>query len=295
MSFAFEARTGVGHQVRSIAAEQIKKALKTAEARGDFDETVHSLRRRCKKIRGVLRLVQPNFGDYKSENSAVRDAADLLGGARDARVMVDTLDTLIGGRPEQVSSTDAGRARAYLVDRADRIAAEADGASPIERFMKIFADLQQRIGDWSFDANGFDLVGDGLELTYRQFQRDLETAEDKGTAEALHEWRKHSKYHWFHVTLLENSAADLLAARAKSLDTLGDHLGDHHNLAVLEETLLKAKDDVGDASAILTAIEKRQGELAGSAFALGHQLGAEKPGALRKRFEAYWALLPKGV
>ncbi|MDB5769992.1 MAG: hypothetical protein JWM42_366, partial [Burkholderia sp.] len=95
MSFAFKAKNQVLRQVRSIAAEQVDKAV--AEAGGppkDFDATVHQLRRRCKKLRGLLRMVKPHFKNFAAENAAVRDAADLLGGVRDARVMVETLDAL---------------------------------------------------------------------------------------------------------------------------------------------------------------------------------------------------------
>ena len=285
MSFAFNTKSGVGHQVRTIVGAQIEKALEEAKAGGDFDKTVHNLRRRCKKIRGVLRLIQPNFEDYKRENSAVRDAADLLGGVRDAQVMVETLDSLI-------SAGDTHLARQHLVARADRLAREMENSSPLEDFVEIFSALSERVKDWSFDNNGFDLVGDGLEKTYKQFLRDMETAEGKEDAVAMHEWRKQAKYHWFHVSLLEKSAPDLLKPREKALDRLGDALGDHHNLHVLEQTLKGMKDQLDEFGPILSALHSRQEELAKAAFELGLQLAAEKPGALRKRFEAYWTLLP---
>lgn len=286
MSFAFKSRSRVGHQVRAIAGEQIEKALASAQGGGDFDKTVHGLRRRCKKVRGLLRLVQPKFEDFKKENAALRDAANLLGGARDARVMVETLDGLtIAGHSQA--------AREYLVARAERSEAASKTDNPLGQFAEIFEKIGDRAKEWSFDTNGFDLVGDGLEKTYRQFLRDFEAAEGEQTATAMHEWRKQAKYHWYHVTLLSKSAPDLLAPRAKALDHLGEYLGDHHNLAVLTDVLNAAEQDLGDLGPILVAVAKRQEELGEQAFALGHQLAAEKPGALRKRSESYWSLLPE--
>lgn len=286
MSFAFKTRHAVGQQVRSIAGEQIDKALDGAKSGDDFDKTVHALRRRCKKIRGLLRLVEPNFEDFKAENSAVRDAADLLGGARDARVMVETLDSLtVAGHTQ--------RARSYLVDRADRSASAFEDKDPLGRFANIFTELGGRAKHWSFDTHGFGLVGEGLEKTYKAFLTDFDLAERNRDAVAMHEWRKRSKHHWYHVTLLVRSAPDLLEPRAKALDHLGEYLGDHHNLAVLQEALTRTSDEIGDSGPILAAIEKQQQELAGKAFALGRQLAAEKPRALHNRFEAYWAFLPK--
>lgn len=284
MSYAFKARTGVGHQVRHIVRSQVDKAIAAAKSPGDFDATVHALRRRCKKLRGILRLVQPNFDAYATENAAVRDAAGLLGGARDARVMVETLDAL---------SLPADEARDYLVVRADRIARDSAAEAPLDGFIRILSDFQTRVDDWSFDANGFDLVGDGLEKTFRQFRRDFEQALETEAAESMHEWRKHAKYHWFHVSLLERSAPDLLTPREKIFDRLGELLGDHHNLAVLEETLRQSPALLQSNTAIGSAIARRQDELARIAFGLGHQLAAEKPAALRARFEGYWALLPR--
>jgi CHAD domain-containing protein len=286
MSFSFKSRSGAAHQVRAIVGSQVEKALETARAGEDFDKTVHALRRRCKKIRGVLRLVRPNFGDYKNENDAVRSAADLLGGVRDAQVMVETLDGLTVAGHTQA-------AREHLVARVDRLARAMEASAPLERFAEIFAALGARARDWSFDTNGFDLVGDGLEATYRQFLRDMDAAEDGEDAVAMHEWRKHAKYHWYHVSLLEKSAPDLLPSREEALDQLGEYLGDHHNLHVLEETLRGMGDEIGDLAPIVAAIEARQEELADRAFALGRQLAADKPSALRKRFEAWWGLLPR--
>lgn len=286
MPYAFETRSRVGHQVRAIAGQQVEKALELAGSDGGFDKTVHALRRRCKKLRGLLRLVQPNFDDYGRENAALREAADLLGGARDARVMVETLDGLVVAGHSQA-------AREFLVSRADEIAEAERGANTLRRFSQIFGKLEKRAADWSFDANGFDLIGDGLEKTYRQFRHEMTIAESEHSAHAMHEWRKRAKHHFFHVSLLKTSAPDLLGERVETLDSLGERLGDHHNLAVLADTLTGAQGRLGEIGPILAAIEQRQAQLATDALALGQQIAAEKPSALRTRFEAYWALLPK--
>jgi hypothetical protein len=90
------------------------------------------------------------------------------------------------------------------------------------------------------------------------------------------------------VGLLHAAAPDLLRARKASLDRLGEMLGDHHNLAVLGDTLAERGD-----GGVREAITEQQAILASDAFALGRQLTAEKPTALRDRFEQYWALLPE--
>ncbi|SEP96606.1 CHAD domain-containing protein [Devosia sp. YR412] len=292
MSFAFKTSKRVTQQVREIAAEQVSKALTAVEAGdADFDATVHALRRRCKKLRGLLRLVEPHFEGFTKENAAIRDAADLLGGARDARVMVETLDGLVAGR--HAAAEQAIGARQYLVDRVESLSNGGDRAETLEQFAKMFGQIAKRIDHWQFDASGYVVISDGLERTYKQFCKGVAEAHKHDTAEALHVWRKQAKYHGYHVTLLGKTAPDILEPRGKSLVRLGDLLGDHHNLAVLGDTLADEAGRLGDVSEIERSIVARQHELAADAFALGQQLAAEAPSALRQRFAAYWQLLPE--
>jgi CHAD domain-containing protein len=294
MAFAFKARSAVSTQVRSIAAGQVEKALASAKTgEEDFDATVHGLRRRCKKLRGLLRMVEPHLAGFKPANAAIRDAADLLGGARDARVMVETLDALVGGKTGHAAAEQAIVARQFLLERLNRVAEEDSHATVLDRFAEAFTDLQATIADWDFDARGFAVIGDGLEETYRLFRKQGRAAEKRGTAEALHDWRKQAKYHGHHVALLKRSAPSILDGRGKALVRLGDLLGDHHNLAVLEATLLEASAQLGDMVPMRQAIAARQDELAQAAFTLGRQLAAERAGALRERFLGYWHLLPR--
>jgi CHAD domain-containing protein len=293
MSFSFREGDDVAQQVRDIALGQARKALESARSGADFDKTVHGLRRRCKKLRGLVRLVKPNFKQFQRENADLREAANLFGSARDARVMVETLDTLTGVGQGLLAVQDASAARHMLVDRAERLANSGEHQDELDQFITIIEAFSQRAEDWSFETKGFALVGDGLEKTYRQFTEGFIQALELQTPEDMHEWRKQAKYHFFHVSLLADSAPDVLGAREKLLDRLGEHLGDHHNLAVLEATLREEGNEIGETDAIFTAIQEQQARLADSAFALGRQLTAEKPAALRRRFKSFWTLLPE--
>ncbi|RYE56955.1 MAG: hypothetical protein EOP20_08165, partial [Hyphomicrobiales bacterium] len=75
MGFSFDQRKHMARQVRAVASDQIDAAIKVAQGHGDFHEAIHRLRRRCKKVRGLLRLVRPNFSQFDIENTAIRDAA----------------------------------------------------------------------------------------------------------------------------------------------------------------------------------------------------------------------------
>ena len=154
----------------------------------------------------------------------------------------------------------------------------------------------EQVGDrarsWRIRGHGFAALADGFGLTYQRMAESMEEASKAPTAEALHEWRKHAKYHWHHVSLFTRAAPDLLGDLKDRLDQLGELLG---NLHVLDEHLAADPDldSPGAERAIAVVIADRQSVLAEQAFALGRQLVVEKPGAIGRRFKHYWQLLPE--
>ena len=300
MVFAFRQRGDVEAQVRRIAVEQIDKSLEEAGGTsGSFGETVHRLRRRCKRLRGLLRLVKPRFDRFEMENRAFRDLAAALSGARDTAVTTETFEALVTydagrGGDAEIADTLATVIRQRL---RESVGPEPDQAEQQLLLAQHRAGLQQarrRVESWNVRGKGFSAVGDGLEATYQRLSNGLDTARAEASPEALHAWRKDAKYHWHHVSLFEEAVPDVLAGRRQLLDRLGELLGDHHNLAVLERILGgTSRVAVADLTPVRSLIAERQATLAGQAFTLGEQLTAEKPATLRARFEDYWQLLPR--
>jgi CHAD domain-containing protein len=228
------------------------------------------------------------FDGFSRENAAIRDAARQLSGRRDAKVVQETFENLLTEGHLSLEAEAAERIRAVL--RSASHGPEAD-EDVLAGFIRQFEPLRERIPRWQIDGHGFGVVEDGLEATYRQLREGMIQARRTRSAEDLHEWRKAAKYHWHHVTLLERAAPDVLAASLETLDALGERLGDHHNVHVLAEKIEDADLPASLAEPVLTAMSRRQDDLAKAAFALGSQLTAERPGALRDRFAAYWQLL----
>lgn len=289
MSFGFKHRRNVEAQVRAIAGEQIENGLaEAADTSADVGDTVHGLRRRCKKLRGLVRLVGPDLDGADKENAAFRDAAASLAQARDAAVMVDSFAAVLKfdrEGDEQIARIDAEEIADLLETRA-RAPGQVN-AEPFAEFSDIFGEAAERVRKWKVDGRGFDALGDGFERIYKRLRQGLEVVEDEASPDNLHEWRKSVKYHGHHVSLLKRTAPQLLKARLAALTELGDLLGAHHDLAVLSQAL----EDVASAGAVHDVIVRQQDGLVGDAMALGRQLAAEKPGAIRRRFEAYWELL----
>src|SRR5262249_9161848 len=99
MSFRISVGVAFGEDVRRIAREQIDGAIaeSNGSAPGSHTECIHSVRKRCKKLRALLRLVRPCLGDvYTSENAYFRDAARVLAPLRDTHVLRAAFDAVVG-------------------------------------------------------------------------------------------------------------------------------------------------------------------------------------------------------
>jgi len=282
----------VERALQRIATSQIDAALaEIADPALDDQTRVHQLRKRAKKLRGLIRLVRPAFADYRAENAAFRDAASKLSSARDADVMIATYDRLI---ESGVGETDQARfapLRERLLGRKQALSGADDLAGALGDFRDALRAARTRVAHWTLDREGFDAVEGGLSRSYRSGRKALKAAAHNATPEHLHEWRKRVKDHWYHARLLRGIAPEFLDARRKAARHLGEMLGDLHDLAVLRAA---ARAEAGcfagakDLNAFLALIDDRAAVLETEAFALGHRLFADKPSALRKRWAEYW-------
>lgn len=262
-----------------IARQQIGKAIRAAEKVDQSPEKrVHEARRRCKKLRALLRLVRPDFPNYAAENAFVRDASRMLAGARDERVARQTYDELMraAGRP--------------VPERADEPTDAEAEATALAAFAAQMREMQARTADWPASRIALGTLAAGLRDNYRRARQTRRVAELRRSDELFHEWRKYTKYHWNQLRLLEASASDVLPSAQESAGELAETLGQHHDLAVLGQILETVPEEIApdvDVEFVKEAIVRRQTELEERIAALGRQLFAEKPKALKARFAAY--------
>lgn len=284
MGFKFNPeQEGAASGVRRIALEQVQAALVEAQDLSDPEETVHSLRRRCKKLRGLLRLIKPQFKHFAAENAAVRDAATRLAGSRDAAVMIKTLEGLRQDDANLPISAVRERLRAN-----SEMARHNDVEALVTDFGQSFEALAGRIPDWTIRGHGFDSLAEGLHDNYQRLRHGMVAAENSNDPVEFHEWRKAAKYFWHHLSLLSGCAPAVIKPYRDGVAELESTLGEHHDLAVLNEFIGKL-DDPSVPSIEMTARQKRD-RLGRHALSLGRQLAAEKPGPLVTRFRRYWSL-----
>ena len=103
---------------RRIALGQLDLAIELlgGESSTPPEKAVHETRKALKRLRALMRLLEGELGIKRAdrERAVLRDAAARLAGARDAEVMVSTLDALVERHPRKL-----GRRRDVMELRED--------------------------------------------------------------------------------------------------------------------------------------------------------------------------------
>jgi CHAD domain-containing protein len=290
MAYRFDAEESVGDAFHRTAREELLTA-ETALRRGvksDPVAAIHKARKAVKKERALLRLMRGSVRrrDRRAANAALRDAARGLSGARDAEVMVQTIDALAERYAGQVPHHEFTAIRQRL---ADGLGGPADGSVAAAATASELAAVRERIGGWRVERQGWAGLKPGLRRTYKRGMTAFSVVRDAPTDEHLHEWRKRVKDLWYELRLIAEIGGPSLRGQAKDAHALADLLGDDHDLAVLRERLLGSAGTVAaDVDAVLGLLDHRREQLQGQATALGERVYAERPKAFLRRVRACW-------
>jgi len=278
--------------IRRIAREEIDGAIQEID---DCDlsghETVHQVRKRCKKIRGLIRLARPSFDGYAAENRRFRDAARSLSEIRDATTRIECLDALTDRYHREIDRAPSERLRGALVARRESVAASCDLASRLGAFRAEMESSRDRVDRWSFAKEDFAAISGGLKGTYGRTRKAMRRAYARPSAERFHEWRKSVKYNRYHAQLLCGIWEPVMEPVCRELETLSDLLGEAHDLVVMRALLDEAPDALGpprESKRLLDLMERRRERLLARARPVGRRLYAEKPACYVARMGTIW-------
>ncbi len=300
MSYRFIADESCQNGIRRIAGEQIDRLI--AELRDGAlppGATIHQIRKRCKKVRGLLRLFRSVLRDrYSEENARYRDAARSLSAVRDATAMIETYDAIRRRYADEVDGRVIAPIRRHLTMRQQALLADdASAQRRLQEFGETMVDGRESLASWTLSDEGLPAVAGGLRKAYARARKAKQAAYDEPSSKTFHEWRKRVKYHWHHMRLLRDVWPAVMRARADEVDALGEMLGDHHNLSVLRSLLLADPDCVARKEAIVIftgLIDRRQRDLQAACRPLGERLFAEKPKRFVSRLGDYWEVWRSG-
>jgi CHAD domain-containing protein len=293
MAYRFEIEETTRESFRRCTREELDRAIQelTDGVKADPVEAVHEARKALKMERALLRLARSALKTRlrRRENAALRDAAGLLSGTRDADVMLQALDGVAQCYAGQVPESTIKAVRSQVEAERELLRAHPDGARAIVTTAEELRAIRGRLDRWTLKTGGWKAISGGLEWAYRRGRKAYALARRDPTDENLHEWRKRAKDLWYDLRLLEPTAPRLLHGEVKAAHELADLLGDDHDLAVLHETVSGVAAQIAaDVGPVLALIDHRRERLQEQAFASGRRIYAEKTGTFVRRLRAYW-------
>jgi CHAD domain-containing protein len=294
MAFQLKRKEAIGNGIKRTVRRQIEKALAHLRAGGDPDETVLEVRKRFKRVRAALRLVRDDLVDtvYRRENFLFRDAARPLTEARDAVVLVETLDNLIKHSADQIKPGEFHKVRTLLAANRKAVTRRVlTGQKAFATVVEAIEPVLTRLRDWAIRHEGWSAVKGGLQRVYQAGYRALSVSCTEPSVENLHEWRKQAKYLWHGLQLLEPAWAGDEKELGDQVHNLTRLLGEDHDLAVLRQMLGAdplAYGGHGVLENLFSLIKRRRENLEQQAFVLGRSIYADTPTVFTKRMGRSW-------
>ncbi|MEX2466755.1 MAG: CHAD domain-containing protein [Gemmatimonadota bacterium] len=293
MSYVFARELTIQANVRLIAGSQLRDALRDIDdPELDVHATIHEVRKTCKKVRALLRLVRLVAEDlYGRENAAIRNSARRISEPRDLTANLESVDLLEDRFGSVLGREIFARLRSAL--EARRTARSHDLAldERVATVREELASTLERTDEWVVPDDGFDALAGGLGKTYGRAVRRMREAFSKPSSETWHEWRKRVKYHRYHTDLLEDIWEAVLDEREAQLHDLTDLLGDDNDLSELRVVLHDEPEwlDDEDAAVVLVAlIDRLRAELQERTRPVARRVFAESPDKLVARYRSYW-------
>ena len=282
MAFEFDRRgEPVSRAARRIAGHLLRQAATQLSAQPT--PGIHEARKSIKKTRAILRLVRDSFDDFDETNTALRDIGRSIASSREAEVLPLTVAALGAGASETVrqamarlvadATADPAASPASFSDAAGRLAALSAGAS-----------------GWSIRAKGFGAIEGGLAEAWSQAIRTGRRSSRSDEPEALHEWRKRVKDHWYHARLLTPIWPAAMQTHATAVGIVTEHLGDCQDIEVLLDHLSRSDIPPDTADAVRAHARGRIATHEEAARNLADRIFCEDAEALVARWRRWWRL-----
>ncbi len=259
-------------------------------------EAVHEIRKSCKRVRAVLRLIRDEIGysAYYRENRRFRDLSRLLSQTRDYEALSNSVNYLRGREMDDKIS----RVYSELTTELDRSKDEA--LDRLKREKKVFLQIEKEIGEarnrielFGFPSENFEVILPGLMRTHKKWKHLFAACLDKSDEDMIHNLRKKSKYLMYHMQILRPVFPEIIKGYAGTLDKVSGKLGDHRDLYLLRQQVPRLLDNTYPKSVtghIDSAIEKEMNDKLETALRAGRYLYLEKTGRLMDRIHNYWKI-----
>lgn len=271
----------------STALQRIDHPKKT-----DRTEDIHQVRVHGKRLRALLRLLQPvtDVEAVKRENARLREVGQSLSGFRDTFVAGQTFQNIFeDAAPRQMK--DAAR---LLGVKPHSAKSKDDLTTALKVAAKSLRRTADEIRRLPISARGWAAIAPGLEKSYRRARRDYKKCAKHGAGHlgaCFHEWRKRVKDLGYQLEILSNLPDQEVQRLRKDFRRLGALLGDDHDYLVFAERVREREahyEDLANFRPVRKRLKRRLKELRAKEFALAETMFADKPSIWITRLFDHW-------
>lgn len=289
MPFQFKRKESVAKAVRRLCCGRIDTALECLK-RGDHLEGVHAVRKEVKKIRAVLRLVREEIGKktHRKNRDALRELAGRLSAMRDSHVRLNAFKGLVAHFKDRLPAKPFSEIKRALREQCRAEEEKFLHGNSLKAVEHDLRQLKRCFNGLKLESSGWDAIGPGLGRSYRRGLEMYATASRNPTSHNLHEWRKKVKDLLYQMQLLCPVSPKKLKPVMDRLETLGDLLGDDHDLVMLMEFVRRDVALRAQVRAFYELIRMRQEELQANALKWGGQFYSGSAEQFCGRLQGYW-------
>ena len=268
-----EAGERAPQRLRLKALELLDESIAGLDLLGvDARKASHDVRRRLKELRALVCLLRDALPDQgREERDLFRDAAAELAAVRDSEAALSAFDRL----RERFASVWTPRKflsiRRALRQRA--VSTVSDAA--VEQMRSVLRIERGRVAAWPVDEMPRDDLLPAFVRGYRSARRRMRRAMQERSAARFHQWRRRVKTHGFQTQFFTTVGLTILESHRKGVRDLWHILGDHHDLALIEDICDRSPGSLGSARTIRAFrqfLERRMRELEEDSASKGEQL-----------------------
>ncbi|HEU6449670.1 MAG TPA: CHAD domain-containing protein [Verrucomicrobiae bacterium] len=287
MPFRFIKKESLANAIRRLCRRRVAAAQNCLRHSGRADG-IHNVRKEIKKLNAVLKLVRDDLGKGRRRKlrKRLQGMAKEFSIVRDAQVMSSAFMKLT--RPQKLPAIAFLEIKSGLrenLKQMERKFAESKRVAVIARELrklkKDFRTLKPKSDDWT-------AIGRGLERSFRRGQNALETIRADPSPRRFHQWRKRVKDLWLQMRLIREASSKRLRTMTDELKTLGEWLGDDHDLFLLTEFIARNLKRSENADRLIGLAGKRQKELRTAALDSGARIYSEAPKQFCRRIGKRW-------
>lgn len=265
------------------------------EKDGDYDELVHSLRKKIKNLRAILKLLRSEVKNdfFKKNNFLLRDINRRSASIRNYFALINLVQSNLKEQQDIKLKETLDLLLTRLNSDFENIRDNTDYSTLFNHYKTQLQKYNQHLNDIDISNNRFSKIKNGLIKIYSE-GKDLQAlCIHDPSNDNLHEWRKSVKEFYYIIYSFIPIWKPVFIAFTKEVKTLSDILGDVNDYFELEHYIKTLTDNPFDFTNLYQLIESSSKYLIEQADSLGYKIYSLDAESFGELFKAYYTSFKK--